>query len=123
MDPALCFHVGSSVAQDMVGAAAAGWTALRYHEWFDEDFPGWDAAEGEDLGQEQREQGQRDRRAALQWGRRSTDRNVTLPDGSTVPLEWYELWSLEDVLTLFGFPHDTKKTYKTTVLKGAFDED
>ncbi len=122
VDPALCFHVGSSVEHDIAGAAAAGWTALRYNEWFDEDFPGWEAAQGEDSDQAQRDQAPADRSAVLQWGRRSLDRTVTLPGGSTAALEWHELWSLEDVLSLFGLPEDASRTYSTTVLKGVYDD-
>lgn len=122
-DPALCFHVGSSVEHDIAGAAAAGWTALRYNEWFDQDFPGWDAALGEDSDQAQRDREQTERRAVLQWGRRSLDRTVSLPDGSTTALEWHEMWALEDVLGLFGFPDDPARTYCTTLLKGVYDDD
>ena len=25
----------------MIGAASAGWTPLRFNEWFDNDFPDW----------------------------------------------------------------------------------
>ena len=35
------YHVGDSVDIDVVGAASAGWTPVRYNEHFDEDFPDW----------------------------------------------------------------------------------
>jgi hypothetical protein len=25
----------------VIGAASAGWTPLRFNEWFDNDFPDW----------------------------------------------------------------------------------
>ena len=28
-------------ALQVIGAASAGWTPLRFNEWFDNDFPDW----------------------------------------------------------------------------------
>ena len=41
------------------------------------------------------------------WGRRDTSNN----------LEWCELWGLDDVLTLFGFPDDDEKPVRTTYIR------
>ena len=41
-------------------------------------------------------------------GRRDTDRN----------LDWIEMWGLDDVLTLFGFPEDVNKPIPTTYVRG-----
>jgi hypothetical protein len=30
-----------SVSYQVIGAASAGWTPLRFNEWFDNDFPDW----------------------------------------------------------------------------------
>ena len=38
---ATAYHIGDSVDIDVIGAAAAGWTPVRYNEHFDEDFPDW----------------------------------------------------------------------------------
>jgi hypothetical protein len=38
-------HPGNSLDADVEGAAAAGWTPIRFNEWFDEDFPDWYAIE------------------------------------------------------------------------------
>ena len=40
-DPTACYHIGDSIDIDVVGASKAGWTPLRFNEWFDEDFPDW----------------------------------------------------------------------------------
>lgn len=40
-DPTACYHIGDSIDIDVVGATKAGWTPLRFNEWFDEDFPDW----------------------------------------------------------------------------------
>mmetsp|Transcript_14122 Transcript_14122/g.23494 ORF Transcript_14122/g.23494 Transcript_14122/m.23494 type:complete len:396 (-) Transcript_14122:286-1473(-) len=113
-EPALCFHVGNSVDTDVEGAAAAGWTPLRYNEWFDDEFPDWndiDDTEEADSGADRR-------RALLEWGRKALDRHP-----ETGGLEWVELWGLDDILTLFGFPDDDEKPIRTTVLRGFLQDD
>ena len=43
----------------MVGAASAGWTPMRFNEWFDNDFPDWldtDTAEGAKAGKTEKQQ-------------------------------------------------------------------
>jgi len=107
-NPAACYHIGNSLLTDVMGATAAGWTPLRYHEWFDEDFPDWEAAdtiEDADKGAERRQ-------AALQWGRKDT----------VTGLEWVEIWGLDDVLSLFGFPEDDGKPIRTTLLRGVYED-
>jgi hypothetical protein len=58
------------------------------------------------------------RRALLEWGRKSLDRNKE--NGG---LEWMEIWGLDDVLVLFGFPDDNEKPIKTTYLRGVLQDD
>ena len=41
------------------------------------------------------------------WGRRDTSRG----------LDWVEIWGLDDVLTLFGFPEDDTKLIPTTYVR------
>lgn len=103
-DPTFAFHIGAEVDVDVAGAAAAGWTAVRYNEWFDEEFPDWfdiDTIETANEGFE--------RRAALQqWGRRDTAKD----------LAWVELWGLDDILYLFGLPEDDERPLRTTYIRG-----
>jgi FMN phosphatase YigB (HAD superfamily) len=106
--PKAAFHVGDSIRTDVAGALAAGWTPLRYNEWFDEEFPDWTDIETEQTAQDGAERGQ----AALQWGRREVETG----------LEWVEIWGLDDVLSLFGFPEDEEKLIKTTLLKGVYED-
>ena len=43
----------------VVGAASAGWTPMRFNEWFDNDFPDWldtDTAEGAKAGKTEKQQ-------------------------------------------------------------------
>ena len=120
MDPAVCFHLGSSLEPDVTGAAAAGWTALCFNEWFDEDFPDWNAVESYE--QQEEALGHKEAVASMRWGRRSLNRTVTMPDGSTAPLEWYELWGLDDLLYLCGLPEDPDKQVRTTYLRGVYED-
>jgi len=113
-DPSTCYHVGNSIDSDVEGATAAGWTPIRYNEWFDDDFPDWYAIETV----EEADSGADSRRALLEWGRKSLDRNKE--NGG---LEWMEIWGLDDVLVLFGFPDDNEKPIKTTYLRGVLQDD
>lgn len=107
-DSSKCFHIGDNINSDIVGAINAGWGAMRYNEWFDEDFPDWDSFDTE----EQAEEGAESRSVLMQWGRKDSDSG----------LEWYELWGLDDVLTLFGFPEDDNKPIKTTYIRNYRDD-
>ena len=105
---AAAFHVGVSIKTDVAGALAAGWTPLRFNEWYDEEFPDWTDVDTEQMATE----GAVRRQAALQWGRREVETG----------LEWVEIWGLDDVLSLFGFPDDDSKLLKTTLLKGVYED-
>jgi len=99
-DPSKCYHVGDSVTTDVAGAVGAGWTAMRVNEWFDKDVPDWNAVESEEgaLGERQ------SRLQLMHWGR--VDK--------AVGMQWYELWGLDDILTLFGVPDDDDKSVVAT---------
>jgi FMN phosphatase YigB (HAD superfamily) len=106
--PAAAFHVSNDIDTDLVGAAAAGWTPMRYNEWFDNEFPDWfdtDTAE-------RAEEGALRRQELMWWGRRDTSRG----------LDWVEIWGLDDVLTLFGFPSEDSKPVATTYVRGFRDD-
>ena len=47
------------------------------------------------------------RQELMWWGRRDTARG----------LDWVEIWGLDDVLTLFGFPEDETKLIPTTYIR------
>lgn len=86
-----------------MGAASAGWTPMRFNEWFDNDFPDWleiDTPETARAGGLKRQE-------TMWWGRRDTARG----------LDWVEIWGLDDVLTLFGFPEDDTKLIPTTYIR------
>lgn len=102
------YHIGDSIRTDVAGAVGAGWTPLRYHEWFDVDFPDWNDIDTEETASAGAER----RQAALQWGRRELETG----------LEWVEIWGLDDVLSLFGFPEDEDKLIKTTLLQGVYED-
>ena len=106
--PDKCFHVGDRVSKDVAGAARADWTALHLNERCDNDLPDWDAFDSEELAAE----GQQARQKLLHWGRRDM----------TTGLQWYELWGLRDILTLFGYDNDDdddhNKVIRTTQRKG-----
>lgn len=106
--PAAAYHIGDSVGLDVAGALAAGWTPVRYNEWFDVDFPDWNDADTEESATEGAER----HKAALQWGRREIETG----------LEWVEVWGLDDVLHLFGLPDDPDKLVRTTILKGVYED-
>ena len=107
-DPATAYHVGDSLSRDVGGAAAAGWTGMRFKFWFDEDLPDWSAIESE----EEADQGAAKRQEIMLWGRRD----------STTGVEWVELWGLDDILTVFGLPDDDNKPIKTTYIRGFYDD-
>ena len=106
--PSAAFHVGASIKEDVAGATAAGWTPMRFNEWFDEEFPDWTDVDTEQNASE----GALREQAALQWGRREVETG----------LEWVEIWGLDDVLTLFGFPDDDTKLVKVSLLKGVYED-
>jgi len=113
-DPALAYHVGDDIETDIEGAFCAGWTALRYNEWFDNEFPDWYAIEDDAHADE----GADSRRALLLWGRKAVNRHPAKGG-----LQWIELWGLDDILTLFGFPDDPTKPIKATVLRGILEDE
>jgi len=86
----------------------AGWNPLRFREWFDEDFPDWFDFDTPETAEE----GQRRRAACLNLGRRDVEKN----------LEWVELWSLDDILLIFGFQDDEERAIKTTYIRGFKDD-
>ena len=97
------YHVGYNVNNDIYGAIDAGFTPLHINEWFDEQFPDWteiNTIETADQGAEKRAD-------YMKWGRKNTDTGA----------EWYELWGLDDILTLSGLPQDDSKTIKTTYIR------
>lgn len=102
------YHIGSKIESDVAGAAAAGWTPLLFNEWFDEDFPDWSAVDTPETA----ESSSLDRQKLMQWGRKDTKTG----------LEWYELWGIDDILTLSGLPIDEKKTVRTTYIRGVRDD-
>ncbi len=107
-NPSACYHVGDSITSDVNGAVKAGWTAIRINENFDEDFPDWfdiDTAETVEAGIDKR-------MALMNWGRKDI----------TTSYEWVEIWGLDDILQLFGFPEDLEKPIATTVLRGYTDD-
>lgn len=119
--PAHAYHVGDSIDTDILGANAAGWNGMRLNEWFDEELPDWsetDTPETADAGAA--------RHAAFQqWGRRDTSRTSTGEEASPGEgaLEWVEIWSLDDVLKLFGLPDDPNKPIKTTYIRNVLGDE
>ena len=103
-DPKAAYHIGSDIESELVGCTSAGWNALRYNEWFDEEFPDW--FEVDDF--ESADEGAKNRRLLMEWGRK---------DVSKTDLSWIELWGQDEVLYLFGFPEDPSKPLKTTYVK------
>ena len=87
----------------------AGWNAIRINENFDHDFPDWFTVETEDqatLGAEKRLE-------LMNWGRKDVQKD----------LEWVEIWGLDDILQLFGFPEDLTKPIKTTYIRNYLDDE
>ena len=104
----LAFHVGDSLDTDVAGAVAGGWNPLRFREWFDEDWPDWFDIDTPETAKES----QKKRQLLMSWGRRDT----------VSGLEWVEMWGLDDILTLFGFPEDDTKIVRTTYIRGMLDD-
>ena len=103
-----CYHIGDTLENDVAGAADAGWTALRINDKFDDDFPDWfdiDTEEGAAAGADRRLE-------LMNWGRKD------LESGR----EWVEIWGIDDVLELFGFPEDLEKPIATTYVRGYLDD-
>jgi REG-2-like HAD superfamily hydrolase len=114
------YHIGTSVDSDVVGAVSAGWTALRYNPWFDEEFPDWYAINTE----ESAEEGAMSRKQLLEWGRRDLDKPAPgAANDSESRLEWIDLWGLDDVLHMFGFPADATKPIRTTYIRNVLDDE
>lgn len=106
---AACYHLGDSIDSDVSGALKAGWTAIRINEQFDADFPDWFDVDTE----EQAGQGQERRMELMNWGRK----NVATGE------EWVEIWGLDDILQLFGFPEDLNKPIATTYVRNFYDDE
>jgi FMN phosphatase YigB (HAD superfamily) len=102
------YHVGDSMETDVAGAVAAGWSPMRFTEWFDEDFPDWTSYQTKENAKE----GFDKHASFMKWGRKDT----------ATSLEWLELWSLGDILTVFGFPEDPAKPIATTYLRSVLDD-
>lgn len=109
-DTTNCYHVGDSEESDVCGAIAAGWHPIRYRESFDEDFPDW--LNIDTIEEAQTEQNEEAREAVLKWGRKNVDTGN----------EWTEIWGLDDILSLFGFPDDDDKLIPTTIVKGIYED-
>lgn len=107
-DPRNAFHIGNSVESDINGAVAAGWNGLHYIENFDETFPDW----SEIQSNENTDEGFKRAKDLMEWGRKNTLTNVT----------WTEIWGLDDILFLFGFPEDPNKKIATTLIRGFKEE-
>ena len=62
----------------------------------------------------------------MQWGRRDLARPASGSAASegldSKRLEWIELWGLDDILFLFGFPEDPTKQIRTTYIKNVLDD-
>lgn len=102
------YHVGV-LSQDVEGAAAAGWRPLRFSEWFDESFPDWTVVDSEEDAAKGAERSAKH----MSWGRRDTATGV----------EWIELWGLDDILTIFGFPEDPNKPIRTTYVRNVLSDE
>ena len=102
-DPKLAFHLGASLDLDVSGSTLAGWTPLRFNEWFDEQFPDWNSVETIETAKE----GSSKQLEFYKWGRRD----------SSTGLEWIELWGIDELLSLFGHPEDETKPIKTTYIR------
>ena len=107
-DFSACYHIGDEQATDVAGSIAAGWNPVRYREWFDEDFPDWTEIDNN----EEAAAGAARRREFLRWGRKDVKTGQ----------EWTEIWGLDDILSLFGFPEDPDKAISTVVLKGIYED-
>lgn len=106
--PEGAYHIGDSIAHDIAGAQAAGWSKFLYYENFDESFIDWDDV----ATPENTEQKCVEARQMLEWGRKDVSNG----------LEWVELWGIDDLLTVFGFPDDLKRPIRITKLKGIQEE-
>lgn len=107
-NPETAFHVGNSLKHDVDGAINAKWTGLHYNEWFDEDFPDWYAIESI----ADAEKGAESRRELMYFGRKDTKTGN----------QWVQLWGLDDILYMFGFPDEEGKSFKTTYIRGSLDD-
>ena len=106
---AACYHVGDSIDSDVAGAVGAGWVAIRINEQFDKEFPDWFDVDDES----QAAQGQERRLELMNWGRKDLERDM----------EWVEIWGLDDILELFGFPEDLTKPISTTYIRNFLDDE
>jgi hypothetical protein len=52
-------------------------------------------------------------------------RRDTTPDSSapTFDSRWLEIWGLDDILFLFGFPDDPSKPIKTTYIRSVLEDE
>ncbi len=81
---------------------------MRVHENFDEGFPYWFEVDTESTVPASAEK----RLRLIDWGRRDTNTGH----------EWMEMWGLDEVLSLFGFPEDLDKPIPTTYVRGYTDD-
>jgi hypothetical protein len=100
-------HIGDSLDTDVRGALSANWEALHLMENFDEHFPDWSQYDSIDQARDSQIRS----RKILEMGRKDLKTNQ----------EWIELWGLDDILYLFGFPEDFSKPFRTTTFKGLED--
>lgn len=102
------YHIGDSLEQDIFGAGAAGWSPMRFKEWFDEDFPDWTVYDTPETAA----QGVERHAAFMKYGRKDT----------VTGIEWIDLWSFADVLSIFGFPEDSSRPIATTYVRAVLDD-
>ena len=62
---------------------------------------------------ENAEAGSLRRQELMWWGRRDTAKG----------LDWVEIWGIDDILTLFGFPADETKPISTTYIRNFRSDD
>lgn len=105
-------HIGDKIDRDVFGAIRSNWKGFHYYEKYEESFMDW----REYYTQENATIGQQKAKENLFFGRK--DNSIT-----DINMEWTEIWGLEEILTLFGFPDDPNLTYKTTVIRGIYEDE
>ena len=108
IDPSFAYHIGESIELDVKGAINSQWNPIIFNEAFDEQFPDWSSMNTIETA----DKGNNLAKSYMTFGRKDTS------NGN----EWYELWSLDDILYLFGFPEDLLKPIQTTFIKAVRDD-
>ena len=116
----------------VVGGTPAEWLAMSTSDWEKrlEDLADGAAVEGalwvtvmphhgaDFSDEESADLGADSRRALMLWGRKAVSRH---PEKGG--LNWVEIWGLDEILTLFGFPEDPSKPVRATVLRGFLEDE